>query len=76
MSVPPPWPQVLDFFAIPLVIEPSPGQLSSDAGLLPRWQPLDDAGAARLFAQVNAYNDAINARPIPKPRGRNSRMGE
>src|SRR5262249_32125880 len=29
------WPQCLDFFGTSLVIEPSPGQLSSDAGLLP-----------------------------------------
>jgi hypothetical protein len=35
MSVPAAWPQVLDFFGPPIVIEPSPGQLSSDAGLLP-----------------------------------------
>ena len=35
MSVPAAWPQVLDFFGTPLVIEPSPGQLSGDAGLLP-----------------------------------------
>jgi hypothetical protein len=35
MSLPPTGPQVLDFFGTPLVIEPSPGQLSSDAGLLP-----------------------------------------
>jgi hypothetical protein len=35
MSIPSAWPQVLDFFGTPLVIEPSPGQLSSDAGLLP-----------------------------------------
>jgi hypothetical protein len=28
------WPQVLDFFGTPLVIEPSPGQVSGDAGLL------------------------------------------
>jgi hypothetical protein len=34
------WPQVLDFFGTPLVIEPSPGQLSSDAGLLPS-RPFD-----------------------------------
>ena len=27
--------QVLDFFGTPIVIEPSPGQLSGDAGLLP-----------------------------------------
>jgi hypothetical protein len=35
MSVPPAWSQVLDFFDMPLVIEPSPGQLSCDAGLQP-----------------------------------------
>jgi hypothetical protein len=35
MSVPPPWLQVLDFFGTPLAIEPSSGQLSSDAGLFP-----------------------------------------
>jgi hypothetical protein len=35
MIIPSTWPQVLDFFGTPLVIEPSPGQLSSDAGLLP-----------------------------------------
>jgi hypothetical protein len=35
MSLPGVWPQVLDFFGTPLVLEPSPGQLSGDAGLLP-----------------------------------------
>lgn len=35
MSIPATWPQVLDFFGTPLVIEPSTGQLASDAGLLP-----------------------------------------
>jgi hypothetical protein len=34
MSLPGVWPQVLDFFGMPLGIEPAPGQLSSDAGLL------------------------------------------
>ena len=29
------WPQVLDFFGAPPVIERSPDQLSGDAGLLP-----------------------------------------
>jgi hypothetical protein len=38
MSLPAAWPQVLDFFGTPLVIEPSPGQLASDAGLLPICQ--------------------------------------
>ncbi len=35
MSLPLAWPQVLDFFGTPLAIQPSRGQLSSDAGLLP-----------------------------------------
>ena len=35
MSVPSARPQFLDFFGTPLVMEPSPGQLTSDAGLLP-----------------------------------------
>jgi Transposase DDE domain group 1 len=35
MTIPAAWPQILDVFGTPLVIEPSPGQLSSDAGLLP-----------------------------------------
>jgi len=35
MSLSTAWPHVLEFFGTPLVIEPSPGQLSSDAGLLP-----------------------------------------
>ena len=33
MSIPPAWPYVLYFSRTPLVIEPSSGQLSSDAGL-------------------------------------------
>ncbi len=35
MSVAPVWQHRLAFFGTPLVIEPSPGQLSGDAGLLP-----------------------------------------
>src|SRR5262245_54611564 len=35
MSIPATWPQFLNFFCTPLVLEPSPGQLSGDAGLLP-----------------------------------------
>jgi hypothetical protein len=35
MSIAVAWPQCLDFFGTRLVIEPSPGQLSGDAGLLP-----------------------------------------
>ncbi len=35
MSIAPAWQHCLAFFGTPLVIEPSPGQLSGDAGLLP-----------------------------------------
>jgi hypothetical protein len=41
---------VLDFFGTPLVIEPSPGQLSSDAGLLPVRQFDERIGLTRAFA--------------------------
>jgi hypothetical protein len=46
------WPQVLDFFGTPLVIEPSPGQLSSDAGLLPIRQFDQRIGLTRTFADA------------------------
>jgi hypothetical protein len=49
-----PWPQILDFFGTPLVIEPSPGQLSSDAGLLPIRQ-LD-----RRIGLTGAFADALD----------------
>jgi Transposase DDE domain group 1 len=50
MSRPAAWPQILDFFGTPLVIEPSAGQLSSDAGLLPIRQFDDRIGLTRAFA--------------------------
>jgi len=50
VSVPDTWPQVLDFFGTPLVIEPSSGQLFSDAGLLPIRQFDDRIGPTRAFA--------------------------
>jgi hypothetical protein len=52
MSAPAAWPQVLDFFGMPLVIEPSPGQLSSDAGLLPIRQFDQRVGLTRAFAEA------------------------
>src|SRR5262245_57409614 len=52
MSIPPAWPQVLDFFGSPLVIEPSSGQLSSDAGLLPIRQFDQRIGLTRAFADA------------------------
>ena len=52
MSIPAAWPQVLDFFGTPLVIEPSVGQLSGDAGLLPIRQFDDRTGLTRAFADA------------------------
>ena len=52
MSVPLAWPQVLDFFGTPLVIEPSQGQLSGDAGLLPIRQFDERIGLTRAFADA------------------------
>jgi hypothetical protein len=52
MSIPPAWPQVLDLFGTPLVIEPSPGQLASDAGLLPVRQFNQRIGLTLAFAQA------------------------
>src|SRR5437763_1706394 len=50
MSRPAAWPQVLNFFGTPLVIEASAGQLSSDAGLLPVRQFDQRIGLTRAFA--------------------------
>jgi hypothetical protein len=56
MSIRDAWPKVLDFFGTPLAIEPSAGQLSSDAGLLP-VRPFDRCvGLTRAFA--DALDDA------------------
>jgi hypothetical protein len=52
MSIPPAWPQVLDFFGSPPVIEPSQGQLSSDAGLFPIRQLEDRSGLTLAFASA------------------------
>ena len=52
MSIPATWPQVLDFFGTPLVLEPTPGQLSGDAGL-PFVRPFDQRiGRTRAFAEA------------------------
>ena len=52
MSLPPAWPQVLDFFGTPLVIEPSPGQVSGHAGLLPARRLVPRIGLTRAFAEA------------------------
>jgi hypothetical protein len=51
-SIPPARSQVLDFFGTPIVIEPSAGQLSSDAGLLPVRQFDDRIGLTRAFTDA------------------------
>jgi Transposase DDE domain group 1 len=55
MNTPSAWPQVLDFFRTPLVLSPSAGQLSSDAGLLPIRQFDERIGFTRAF--TNALDD-------------------
>jgi hypothetical protein len=52
MSLPGVWPQVLDFFGTPLIIEPSPEQLSGEAGLLPVRQFDRHIGLTRAFAEA------------------------
>jgi hypothetical protein len=50
MSIQPVWQLTLDFFGTPLVVEPSAGQLSSDAGLLPFRQFDQQIGLTQAFA--------------------------
>jgi hypothetical protein len=52
MSITTTWPQVPDFFSTPLVIKPSPGQLTGDAGLLPVRQFDQRIGLTRAFAEA------------------------
>jgi hypothetical protein len=52
MSIQPVWQDTLDFFDRPLVLEPSRGQLRSDAGLLPFRQLDQRLGLTRDFAAV------------------------
>src|SRR5262249_59469211 len=54
MSIPAAWPQNLDFFGTPLVLEPSPGQLTGDAGLLPIRQFDQHIGLTQAFADALA----------------------
>lgn len=53
MSIQPAWTQHLDFFGNrPIVLEPSPGLLSSDGGLLPIRQFDERLGLTAAFAQA------------------------
>src|SRR5262245_30107019 len=52
MSILPVWPRCLAFFGTPLVIEPAPGRLSSDAALLPIRQFDQRIGLTRAFTDA------------------------
>lgn len=52
MSIPAVWPQVLDCFGTPLVLEASPGQRTSAAGPLPIRQFDEQIGFTRAFADA------------------------
>jgi hypothetical protein len=59
----------LDFIGLPLVIEPSAGQLSGDAGLLPGHQFDQRIRLTRAFAgdsrdHNNRLGDPRTARPV------------
>jgi hypothetical protein len=52
MSILPAWQNRLDFFRLPIGLRPSPGQLSSDAGLLAIRQFDERVGLTQAFAQA------------------------
>lgn len=52
MSIQPVWQQTLAFFDLPVVVEPSAAQLTSDAGLLPFRQLDDQLGLTQSFAAL------------------------
>jgi hypothetical protein len=58
MSIAAAWPHCLAFFSTPLVIEPSPGQLSGAAGLLPIRRFDQRMGLPQ--ASTDALNDLRN----------------
>ena len=76
MSVPHAWPQVLDFFGTPLVLEPSPGQLTSDECDLAMDRLSDHRFVAnyfRLYLHAAAMNLLVRLRrfiaePLPAPK--------
>jgi hypothetical protein len=65
MSVPATWPQVLNFFSNRLIIAPSPGQFSSDAGLLPIRQFDQRVRLTRAFAAC-ARSGRLESGDVPE----------
>jgi hypothetical protein len=66
-------PEGLYRWVVEPVIDDGRALLQRDAAV--NWQTLDAAGADRLIAQVNAWYDALNEGPAPKPHGRRSKTG-
>jgi hypothetical protein len=65
MSIPAAGLQVLDFFGTRVLIEPLPGQLSSDTGLLP-IRPFDQRiGLIWAFAEAQDVRDPVCKRRTP-----------
>jgi hypothetical protein len=52
MILPAAWLQVPDFLGTPIIVQPSPGQLSGDAGLLPIRQFDESIGLTQAFADA------------------------
>jgi hypothetical protein len=80
MTIPPTWLQSLDFFHVPLVIEPSRGPLPNDAGLLPIRQFDPCIGLARPSStllmpvpargRLDGYAPRLGQKGGPDPRDR------
>jgi hypothetical protein len=52
MSIPPAWQQTFASFALPVVVEPSQGQRTSEAGLHPIRELDQRSGLTRTFAKA------------------------
>src|SRR3954452_5418327 len=65
MSIQPAWQATFDFLALPVLVDPAAGQLTSDAGLLPFRQLDQGLGLTEAFAQ--ALNDPRDPDLIEHP---------
>jgi hypothetical protein len=61
MSIPQAWQQTIASFALPEVVEPSQGQRTSEAGLLPTREFDQRVGLTQAFA--GALDDPRDPRP-------------